>query len=67
MTLQNLLVPFVPRRVTPAQALAAARILRAAADAIWQVHGEEMLSALARECRPVGPTGERLDEDDLPF
>lgn len=69
----------VPRDWTGEQALAAVRLLRAASQAIWQVHGEEMALALgglppwdpAR--RGVGddleddPEPDHLIEDDIPF
>ncbi len=61
------------------QALAAVRLLRAASQAIWQVHGEEMALALGGlppwdpAWRGVSddleddPEHDRLTEDDIPF
>ncbi len=69
----------VPRDWTGEQALAAVGLLRAASQAIWQVHGEEMaltLGELPRSdpaWRGVGddlddhPELDRLPEDDIPF
>lgn len=45
----NPLVPLVPRLWTAEEALAAVTLLRAAVDAIWQVHGEAMVDALAQD------------------
>lgn len=62
----------VPRDWTGEQALLAARLLRMALDALWEVHGEEMAAVLGDgpESRwgDVLPEGiEEIDEDDIPF
>jgi type II secretory pathway predicted ATPase ExeA len=62
----------VPRDWTGEQALLAARLLRMALDALWEVHGEEMATVLgdAPESRWEGvwPKDiEEVDEDDIPF
>ena len=69
----------VPRDWTGEQALVAVRILRAASQAIWQVHGEDMAEALGGRphadpaWRGVGddldddPEVDSLTEDDIPF
>ena len=45
----NPFAPLVPRMWTPEEALSAVMLLRSAADAIWQVHGEAMVDAVAQE------------------
>lgn len=69
----------VPRDWTGEQALAAVALLRAASQAIWQVHGEEMALTLGElppsdpAWRGIGddieddPEHDRLTEDDIPF
>lgn len=61
----------VPRDWTGDQALAAARLLRLALDAVWAVHGEAMAVALADR-----PESQWLDfmegreepsDDEIPF
>jgi hypothetical protein len=43
----NPLVPLVPRLWTADEALGAVTLLRTAVGAIWQVHGEAMVGAVA--------------------
>ena len=71
--MRDLLRMLVPRDWTGPQALLAARLLRHATDAIWDVHGEEMAAALgdlpvSRWTEFLGeePT-ENDDVDDIPF
>lgn len=45
----NPLVPLVPRLWTAEEALGAVTLLRTAVGAIWQVHGEAMVNAVAQE------------------
>lgn len=59
----------VPRDWTGEQALLAARLLRMALDAVWEVHGEEMAAVLGdhpesrwQDVVPADP-----DVDDIPF
>lgn len=56
----------VPRDWTGDQALAAIALLRAASQAIWQVHGEDMADALGGRARSdAGWGGVHEDHDDL--
>ena len=62
----------VPRDWTGEQALLAARVLRLALDAVWEVHGEEMAAVLVdapeRRWRDVMPDDlDEMDGDDIPF
>ncbi len=61
----------VPRDWTGEQALLAARVLRLALDAVWEVHGEEMATVLgdAPESgwRDVMWDIDEVHEDDIPF
>jgi len=72
---RDLLRLLVPRCWTGEQALAAAGLLRAALDAVWRVHGEEMAGAMGdwpvsrwEDVLPPGPPGrEEIDDDEIPF
>lgn len=72
---RDLLCMLVPRSWTGEQALVAARLLRAALDAVWHVHGEGMTEAMGDwptsrwdEVLPPGAaTGDEIDDDDIPF
>ncbi len=72
---RDLLCMLVPRCWTGEQALVAARLLRAALDAAWHVHGEGMAEAMGDwpvsrwdEVLPPGPpTRGEGDDDDIPF
>jgi hypothetical protein len=63
----------VPRRWSGEEALAAVRLLRRMIDAIWEVHGEEMIDEI--DARPERWELHELDDDhdepgpddDLPF
>lgn len=65
----------VPRCWTGEQALAAASLLRAALDAVWHVHGEDMAAALGdwpvsrwEGVLPPGPPAvDEIDDDEIPF
>ena len=70
--MRDLLRMLVPRDWTGAQALLAARLLRQAADAVWEVHGEEMAAALGevpvrRWHEFLGDDPADIDDDDIPF
>jgi hypothetical protein len=69
--MQDLLRALVPRDWTGEQALFAARLLRAALDAVWAVHGEIMAESLG-DCpvdrwNQVLPDDDPLVVDDIPF
>ena len=61
----------VPRDWTGEQALLAARVLRLALDAVWEVHGEEMAAVLGdapeSRWRDVMDDLNEVDRDDIPF
>lgn len=62
----------VPRDWTGEQALLAARLLRKALDAVWEVHGEEMAAILGERSESrwgdVLPDDfEEVGEDEIPF
>ena len=69
--MRRILRTLVLRSWTPHEALLAASILRQALDAVWEVHGQDLVEALA-DCPPERWTdfyAEDLDEvdgDDLP-
>ncbi len=71
--MRDLLRMLVPRGWTGEQALLAARVLRQALDAVWDVHGEEMAFALGEtpvdRWHEVMPPEEPfdIDEEDIPF
>lgn len=63
----------VPRDWSGEQALVAARLLRQALDAVWDVHGEEMAAAIGsvpvdRWSEHFAEDIEQVDgEDEIPF
>lgn len=61
--MRTLLHALVPRDWTGEQALLAARLLRAALDAVWEVHGEAMAEALADA--PIHRWFDALPDDDV--
>ncbi|MCI0637128.1 MAG: hypothetical protein L0206_24905 [Actinobacteria bacterium] len=68
----NPFVLLVPRLWTTEEALAAVRVLRQIIDAIWEVHGEEMVVEI--DARPdrwrldeLIDEVEETDDDDIPF
>lgn len=73
----NPITPLVPRLWAAEEALAAVTLLQACIDAIWLVHGEAMVDAVAQEPERwsvedlVGLDDERGEEqdldDDLPY
>ena len=70
--MRRLLRTLVPRSWTGHEALLAASLLRQALDAVWEVHGPDMVEALA-DC-PVERWTEfyaddlqDVDEDDVPY
>ena len=69
--MRRLLRTLVPRSWTGHEALLAASLLRQALDAVWEVHGPDMVEALAD--RPVDRGAEfyaddlqDVDDDDVP-
>lgn len=63
----------VPQSWSGEQALLAARLLRAALDAVWDVHGEDMAFSLGQtpfdewsEAMPPDDPFE-IDDEDIPF
>ena len=75
MSLRNVLGVLVPRRWNGAQALAVVRLLREVVEAIWAVHGEQMMLEMLDPSDPLAPM--RLppdvelrtpdEDDDIPF
>jgi hypothetical protein len=73
----NPLAPLVPRLWTPEEALAAVTMLNTAVDAIWQVHGEAMVGAVADDPDrwpldglvniEVDAMGDLPADEDLPY
>jgi hypothetical protein len=72
--MRDLLRALVPRAWTGEEALLAARVLRAALDAVWEVHGHQMAEILTD--RPLDGWSQHfaddleqddIDQDDSPF
>ena len=59
----------VPRCWTGEEALLAVRLLRQATDAVWEVHGEDMVALLVEvpAFRDHATDYLQTDEDDFPF
>lgn len=73
MSLRNVLRVLVPRGWTGEQALAVVRILRELNQAIWDVHGEQMMLDMLEPDKPFTPMKLPPDihlddeDDDIPF